>query len=76
MTALAVGWKVRVHHQDGFKYIFHVEVTTICSPNEFMGRVENVFANSPEMGHVGEIDRGDILTLRGQVITFQNADVV
>lgn len=76
MTALAVGGKVRVHHEDGFKYILHVEVTKICPPNEFMGRVESVFANSPERGHVGEIDKGDILTLRGQEMTFQNADVV
>ena len=53
MTTLAVGKKVKVRHDDGRKYTFDVEVTKIFPPSEFIGRVEEVFANCPERNEVG-----------------------
>jgi hypothetical protein len=73
MPGLKVGEKIKVHHTDGdFRYILDVEVTAICSLNEFKGRVEKVFSNS---GDRGEITGGHILALRGQERTFKNEDI-
>jgi hypothetical protein len=68
---LKVGEKIKVHHADEgeAKYILDVEVTAICSPNEFKGRIDRVFSN---WGDRGEIAGGDILALIGTERTFKN----
>ncbi len=51
MPGLKVGEKIKVHHTDGdFRYILDVEVTAICSLNEFKGRVEKVFSTRARRG--------------------------
>jgi hypothetical protein len=71
MTRLAVGEKVKVPYKDGHEYTLEVEVTAICPSDEFIGRIEIVFAAGD-----GEVTRGDILDLKGQKMTFKNEDIV
>ncbi len=72
MTGLAAGEKVKVRHEDGRKYTLDVEVTAICSVDEFIGRVERVFAAGD-----GEITGGCILDeLKGKEKTFKNDDII
>jgi hypothetical protein len=69
MTGLDVGEKVKVRYVDISKdtYTLDVEVTKICPFNEFIGRVERVFAYGD-----GEITGGNILDeLKGQERTFK-----
>jgi hypothetical protein len=77
VTGLNVGEKVRVHYTEGlppFEYTLDVEVTAICSFDEFKGRVERVFAvDGP--GAPGEITGGHILILKGQEKTFKTVDI-
>ena len=61
-----VGEKIRVRYEDGFKYTLEVKVTALCPSNEFIGRVERVFAVGD-----GEIEGGDILALKGQEKAFK-----
>ena len=62
---------VKVRHIDLYTYILHVEVTAICEFNEFIGRIDNIFAEG-----AGEISGGEILKLKGQQKTFKNSDVI
>ena len=71
MTSLAVGEKVKVPYKDGHKYTLEVEVTAICPSNEFIGRIERVFAAGD-----GEVTGGDVLDLKGQKMTFKNGDIL
>jgi len=72
MTQLRVGQRTKVRHEDGgFKYTLDVEVRQICSSDEFIGRVESVFAAGD-----GEITGGSILDLKGQDVRCRNADIV
>jgi hypothetical protein len=66
-----VGEKIRVRYEDGFKYTLEVKVTALCPSNEFIGRVERVFAVGD-----GEIEGGDILALKGQEKAFKKEDIV
>jgi len=70
MTALELGEKVKVRHEDVFKYILEVEVTAICPDNEFIGRVERIFSDG------GEITGGNILALKGNERKFRNDDIL
>jgi hypothetical protein len=66
-----VGEKIRVRYEDGFKYILEVKVTALCPSNEFIGRVERVFAVGD-----AEIEGGEILALKGQERAFKTEDIV
>ncbi len=70
MNALKVGEKVKVRHEDVFKYILDVEVTAICPDSKFIGRVERIFSGG------GEITGGDIRAWKGQERKFRNDDVL
>ena len=80
MTGLSVGDKVKVRYAEGqpsfeFEYSLDVEVTAICSFDEFTGRVERVFAVSGPYAP-GEIRGGQRLDkLKGQEKTFKTVDV-
>jgi hypothetical protein len=77
MTGLNVGEKVNVRCEDGLKYVLVVEVTAICSDNEFIGRVERVFADRSQEPGGGEIMKGShVLAVIGQEKTFKNEDIV
>jgi hypothetical protein len=72
-----VGEKVKVRYTEGqspFEYTLDVEVTAICSSDEFKGRVERVFA-ADGPGASGEINGGHILKLVGQEKTFKTVDI-
>ena len=71
MTRLAVGEKVKVPYKDGHKYTLEVEVTAICPSNEFIGRIERVFAAGD-----GEVTGGDILAVKGQEKKFRNENII
>jgi hypothetical protein len=77
MTGLNVGDKIKVRYTEGqpaFEYTIDVEVTAICSLDEFKGRVERVFAvDGP--GAPGEITGGHILILKGHEKTFKTVDI-
>ena len=75
MTGLNVGDKVKVRYADGIlEYTLDVEVTKIYLPNEFLGRVERVFAaDGPGKG--SEITGGEILRFIGKEKTFKNVDI-
>jgi hypothetical protein len=70
MTKPKVGEMVKVRHNDDFTYTLDVEVTAICTPDEFIGRIDRVFSSG------GEITGGDILILRGQEKKFRNDDIL
>jgi hypothetical protein len=79
VTGLNVGEKVKVLYTEGQRpfeseYTLDVEVTAICSSDEFKGRVERVFAVNG-LGAPGEITGGDRLKLKGQEKTFRTADI-
>ncbi len=71
MIGLDVGKKIRVRYEDAFKYTLEVKVTALCPSNEFIGRVERVFAVGD-----GEIEGGEILALKGQERVFKTEDIV
>ena len=71
MTRLAVGEKVKVCYKDTFKYTLDVEVTAICPPNEFIGRVEGISSDRAEVIE-GKI-RDDLV---GKEKTFKNEDII
>jgi hypothetical protein len=75
MTELLVGEKVKVRYTDGLKYTLDVEVTAICPPNAFNGRIERIFAAGPDL-QIGEITGGDILALKGEERTFKKEDII
>ena len=66
-----VGEKIRVRYEDAFKYTLEVKVTALCPSNEFIGRVERVFAVGD-----AEIEGGEILALKGQERAFKTEDIV
>ena len=68
---LTIGQKVKVRYIDQFSYTLHVEVTAICAFNEFIGRVESVFATNGT-----EITGGEILKLCGKELTLKNSDII
>jgi len=70
VTKPKVGEMVKVRHNDDFTYTLDVEVTAICPPDEFIGRIGRVFSSG------GEITGGDILMLRGQEKKFRNDDIL
>jgi hypothetical protein len=80
LTGLNVGEKVKVRYTEGqlpfeFEYTLDVEVTAICSFDEFKGRVERVFAANGTYAP-GEIRGGEIPDkLKGQEKTFKIADI-
>ena len=77
MTAPTVGEKIKVRHvNDQRQYTLDVEVTAILTPDEFVGRIERVFAADVERGEVGEITGGCILALKGQEKEFKNENIV
>jgi hypothetical protein len=74
MTRHRIGEKVKVRYTDGrFEYTLDVEVVNICNPDEFMGRVERVFAANPDKG--GEITGGHVQELVGQEKIFKSLDI-
>ena len=66
-----MGKKIRVRYEDAFKYTLEAKVTALCPSNEFIGRVERVFAVGDS-----EIEGGDILALKGQEKAFKKEDIV
>jgi len=70
MTKPKVGEKVKVRHNDDFTYTLDVEVTAICSSDEFIGRIDSIFSSG------GEITGGNILILKGQEKKFKNDDIL
>ncbi len=79
MAALKVGDNVNVRHAEGIpedKYTLSVEVTEICSPSDFIGRVDYIFATSG-LGAPGEVTGGNICRhLKGQQNKFKNFDII
>ena len=71
MPTLTVGCMVKVRHVDQFSYTLDVEVTAIGDRDEFIGRIQRIFATDD-----GEICGGDILRLKGQDKVFRKTDVV
>jgi hypothetical protein len=71
MTTLRVGEKICVRYVDGFSYIVHVQVIAICAFDEFIGRVEAIFADGG-----GEINAGEILRLKGQEKIFKISNII
>jgi hypothetical protein len=73
MTAPLVGEKVRVSYADksGSPYVLHVEVLEITASDQFIGRIESIFAKG-----IGEVTGGDILALKGQKATFGVGDLI
>jgi len=62
-----------VHHTDGFSYTLHVKVTAISAPDEFTGRIEEIFG-----GGNGEVLPGNkiVSELKGQERKFKNQDII
>ncbi len=79
MAALKVGDNVNVRYAEGIpenNYTLSVEVIEICSPSDFIGRVNFIFAASGP-GVPGEVTGGDICCrLKGQQNTFKNSDII
>ncbi len=77
MTKLAVGEKVDVRHKDQMRYILRVQVTAISLANEFIGRVDEIFADPRDGSGSGEICLGaDILKLKGKEMNFSIAAII
>ena len=70
-TALAAGEKVKVRYGDGWKYTLDVEVTAICSPVEFIGRIEGITSDRAEVTGGKTFDE-----LMGQKKKFKNEDII
>jgi hypothetical protein len=79
MAALQVGDNLNVRHTKGvpeYQYTFSVEVTEICSPTEFIGRVDYIRATNRD-GAPAEVTGGDIWHLfHGQRKKFRNSDII
>ena len=73
MTELLIGGKVKVSYANkgGFPYVLHVEVLETAENNQFIGRVESIFARGS-----GEVTGGNILGLKGQKMTFSADDLI
>lgn len=73
MPAPLVGEKVGVSYSDksGSPYVLHVEVLEIAARDQFIGRVESIFAKG-----IGEVSGGDILALKGQKAAFGTCDLI
>ena len=71
MTGPVAGEKVKVGYLD--RYTLDVEVTAMCPPNEFVGRIEAVFEKGlAQMTTGGQLYRA----LIGLRIIFKNEDIV
>jgi len=73
MPAPLVGEKVMVSYanENGSPYVLHVTVLEIAGDERIIGRVDVIFANG-----VGEVTGGDILSLKGQEVTFSTGDLI
>ena len=71
MSKISVGNVVKIKYISQLVYILKVEIISIDSPEEFVGRVEEVFAQN-----FGEVTRGNILGLKDKVIKHQIIDIV
>ena len=77
MTKLAVGEKVDVRHKDQISYIFRVQVTAIPLPNEFIGRVDEIFADPRDGSGSGAIcPDADIHKWIGKQMSFSTDAIV
>jgi hypothetical protein len=67
-----VGQKVKVRYVETDTYTLDLEVTTISSPEEFVGRVEAIFLPT-----LGEITGGPTFDkLMGHEKLFRNEDIL
>jgi hypothetical protein len=71
MAAPSVGQHLRVRYIDGYRYVLHVEVTEPGQSDEFVGRIDGVFAEGD-----GEVSGGSVRKLLGQEMTFKASDIV
>lgn len=73
MTGPRIGKNIQVRHTDQFSYTLLVKVTTICSPDKFIGIVEAVFGSG-----IGEILPGNNILneFKGKEMTFKNTDMI
>jgi hypothetical protein len=68
--AVDVGSVVKVRHEEGFRYVLHVQVVRLTDSG-FVGRVQAVFAEQS-----GQVTGGDILRLVGTEKEFGNSEIV
>lgn len=74
MSKINLGERLRVRYTDGLRYVLWVQVMADCTPHEFFGKVETIFADPDEGG--GEITGGRVRELIGADMKFRVQDVI